>query len=646
MNTNTVQITLQFKDDGSIVVDQAKKKIDDLDKSVKGSTGGLSGWSEDWGLATAKIFAVTAALYGAKRLIYDTAVQIASATNAIERQATVLGINTDELQKWQYAAKMSDVNAQELAIGIKFLSRNMEDASSGAGESSKYFSAMGISVKDAHGNLRPLNDVMGDVMDKFASWEDGPRKIAIALQIFGRSGENLIPLLNKGRIGFDELAEEARKFGIILSPDLIRKGSEAETAFKKLDSQINSMKLSLAPSALAFSSFLTSMLKDITAFNANPEVKKWFTPIEPGSTPAGKRLLGRLFPYYFKMPEAPEDMGARGYLGGPQTGKPPIVEDTAKKLKEYYDSQRPYYESLSKQAEQMDRGAYGGMEEGAFWKQLERQKEIEENLYRIEMERAEQLANDMFPSEEKVLQVTEKMTEIGEKLRLQLVETQGVVKDFGWEDYAAGADAANESTRKLNEMIIQNTKSAEKLFERNKFTEGLVIGLVDTWSSTFSSMRRSQESFSEWFKGAWLDMADYAIGQIQKMAMNYALLGSISGKTGGTSFFGKSSGGYGGLIGGLLGALKLQEGGQFWVNRPTPLLVGEGGGREFVSVTPENKMGQGGQTIIYNTNNYLVQTVDQEGVDKLLRRSGATILKIATDDIRSFGPLRNAVKRA
>ena len=40
MSTNTIQITLQFKDDGSIaVVDSAKKKIDDLDKSVKGSTG-------------------------------------------------------------------------------------------------------------------------------------------------------------------------------------------------------------------------------------------------------------------------------------------------------------------------------------------------------------------------------------------------------------------------------------------------------------------------------------------------------------------------------------------------------------------------------------------------------------------------------
>ena len=29
---------------------------------------------------------------------------------------------------------------------------------------------------------------------------------------------------------------------------------------------------------------------------------------------------------------------------------------------------------------------------------------------------------------------------------------------------------------------------------------------------------------------------------------------------------------------------------------------------------------------------YLVSTVDQSGVDKLLRRSGATIVKIAADD--------------
>jgi hypothetical protein len=240
-----------------------------------------------WIAASAAVIASVALIGKA----YGALKSAAALTNDIERQARVLGMSTDALQKLQYTAKMADVEAVSLAQGVKLLSRNMEDAAKGSGEASKYFQAMGVSVKDAQGNLRPLDAVMGDVADKFASWEDGPRKIAIALALFGRAGEQMIPLLNQGSSGMRQFGEEADKLGVILSPGLIKKGSQLESNFKKLEASITAIKtsftLALAPT-WSWGDAIAKLGKQITEFWQRPEVKKLIE--------YGKNLLAPLSP--------------------------------------------------------------------------------------------------------------------------------------------------------------------------------------------------------------------------------------------------------------------------------------------------------------------------------------------------------------
>jgi hypothetical protein len=144
--------------------------------------------------------------------------------------------------------------------------------------------------------------------------------------------------------------------------------------------------------------------------------------------------------------------------------QPPALTD----LKKYFEEQKSYYESLAKQAEQIERLAYGGMENKAFFDELQRGKEIEENIKRIELERAQQLADDMFPSLETVNRMIDQGNQYSEKQRVLLALIQGLVKDFGWKDYAAGLDAANEGTRQLTQLMIQNAGAADDALEREK----------------------------------------------------------------------------------------------------------------------------------------------------------------------------------
>ncbi|MGI9215353.1 MAG: hypothetical protein ACR2HS_06980, partial [Gammaproteobacteria bacterium] len=78
-------------------------------------------------------------------------------------------------------------------------------------------SAMGISVKNTDGTLKSSSIVLGEIADKFATYEDSANKTAIATQLFGKSGAELIPLLNAGSKGIAESANELERFGAVIT---------------------------------------------------------------------------------------------------------------------------------------------------------------------------------------------------------------------------------------------------------------------------------------------------------------------------------------------------------------------------------------------------------------------------------------------
>src|SRR5262249_53299498 len=83
----------------------------------------------------------------------------------------------------------------------------------------KQFEALGINVKNADGSLRSVTDVFGDLADKFSSGADGATKTAAALNLLGKGGKDLIPLLNDGKDALKEWADTAQNMGLIVSKD-------------------------------------------------------------------------------------------------------------------------------------------------------------------------------------------------------------------------------------------------------------------------------------------------------------------------------------------------------------------------------------------------------------------------------------------
>lgn len=228
-NESTIELKFKITDDGSVVLDKIGSKIQQTGKHVEGMNQSLSIIKWD------SIVNLGERAFRTGEQIYNMARQTASAINDIERMSKISGLASDTYQKLAYAAKMTDVEVETLGRGMKILAGHMDDVSKGKGEAISLFESIGVSTKDASGKIKTFDRILEDLADRFKSMPDGVQKVALATDLFGRSGQELIPMLNKGSQGLKEFYKEAERLGIVLDEKLLKKGSELEDHFKRAE---------------------------------------------------------------------------------------------------------------------------------------------------------------------------------------------------------------------------------------------------------------------------------------------------------------------------------------------------------------------------------------------------------------------------
>ena len=102
------------------------------------------------------------------------------------------------------AAKLADVDQATLGKGLTKLSVNLVKAAEGNDGLAQKFKALGISIKDANGQVVPADKALKQIADRFADMPDGAQKAAAAVALFGKSGADLIPLLNEGAASMEK----------------------------------------------------------------------------------------------------------------------------------------------------------------------------------------------------------------------------------------------------------------------------------------------------------------------------------------------------------------------------------------------------------------------------------------------------------
>lgn len=133
-----------------------------------------------------------------------------------------LGVSAEALSGWAYAAKQSGTDIDALGIGLKKLAKNMAEALDPKSQQGMLFDALGVSVKDAEGRLRDVEDVLPEIASKFKDLDNATQESALAMDLFGKSGTDLLEFLNQGSDGLETLRQRARDLGVELDGNTLQ----------------------------------------------------------------------------------------------------------------------------------------------------------------------------------------------------------------------------------------------------------------------------------------------------------------------------------------------------------------------------------------------------------------------------------------
>lgn len=218
MASNRAQILIS-------AVDQTKTAFD----SIKRGLGGLTDTAKSVNGVLANL-GVGVSLAGIGAMIKSSI----DSADALDEMSQRTGIAVESLSLLVPAAELSAVSTEKFEAGLKKLATGMLEAATGSEASAQNFDALGVAIQNQDGTLRDSEQVLLDLADRFQAMPDGAEKAALAVDIFGKAGAEMIPFLNQGREGIGALKQEAAELGLQLSADTAAQAGNFNDALDKL----------------------------------------------------------------------------------------------------------------------------------------------------------------------------------------------------------------------------------------------------------------------------------------------------------------------------------------------------------------------------------------------------------------------------
>lgn len=199
-----------------------------------------------------------------------------NAADDLAKTADRIGIPVEALSQLDYAAKLSGVSLADLRTGLQQMARQVV-------ENEEKFTELGIAVRDSAGNVRPIMDIFRDVSDQFAALPEGAERTAMAMELFGRSGANMAPLLKNGAEGIADLMAEADALGLTLTEETGRAAEAFNDNLTRLGSVVTGLARQMAAALLP-------VLVEVTDFVAG--VAAAFADLSPQMQTAAVAIAG------------------------------------------------------------------------------------------------------------------------------------------------------------------------------------------------------------------------------------------------------------------------------------------------------------------------------------------------------------------
>jgi|LSQX01.3.fsa_nt_gb phage-related protein len=195
--------------------------------------------------AVAGITAVGTAAVSAAAGAFKLAQEVGKTADDLMTLSNQTGISAQQLQEWDYAMRFIDVDMDTMTKSMARLIRSMDNANKGSKDTVEAFEKLGVSWTDSAGNMRNNQDVFYDIIDTLGKIENETERDALAMRLFGRSAQELNPLIKAGSAELARLSKEAHKVGAVLSDDALEAAGNFDDMMQTLEASTKGLVANL-----------------------------------------------------------------------------------------------------------------------------------------------------------------------------------------------------------------------------------------------------------------------------------------------------------------------------------------------------------------------------------------------------------------
>lgn len=251
---------------GDALTDVAGKFGVQLPEGAQKAVQSLNGINAGAALAVTGLGLVAAAVVKAEKALVSMTKESAAYVDNILTMSQTTGQSAEQLQEFSYATELIDVSMDTLQGSLTKLTNNMQNAINGTGDAKSAFEQLGISLTNADGSMRSANDVFYDTIDALGEVQNATERDALSMDIFGRSAQDLNPLIIQGSDTLKDYAKEAHDVGYVLDNEALEALGAVDDGFQRLqktqESVKNQMAAEFAPYLTDFYEKITKLIKD------------------------------------------------------------------------------------------------------------------------------------------------------------------------------------------------------------------------------------------------------------------------------------------------------------------------------------------------------------------------------------------------
>lgn len=226
--------------------------INDFQKKMGSVAKDLEKTAKKWnalGQSLTKNITVPALAVGAA--LSAVTLKMAGYADDINTMATVTGISAKRLQELRYVASQTDTEFETIATSMGKFTKILGDAANKESEVGKLFGLLGVNLKDkVTGNLKPVNTLFFETINKLGGIKDETAQAMIASELFGRSFQDLIPLIKAGSGAVDFYTERANKLGLVHNQETLDRLAKFNDKYDEFKQRLQAAGVVLADKAL------------------------------------------------------------------------------------------------------------------------------------------------------------------------------------------------------------------------------------------------------------------------------------------------------------------------------------------------------------------------------------------------------------